>query len=61
MVRAVDLGSVGFGDWTEPLMSRSTTINIYKIHCYPEGACADEIALAFCPWCKAEIVTEEIK
>jgi len=52
---------VGFGEYEYDSLTTESAVNIYKCAPYPEGACWEEVAIKYCPWCKAEIEIERTK
>ena len=54
MKEAMEESAIKFGDYEDP-SKHDKTLNIFKCSPYPEGACWDEYAIRFCPFCGEKI------
>lgn len=52
---------INFGEYDYYGYQNDNNVNIYHCSPYPEGACWDEMAIKFCPFCGEEIIVEQIK
>ncbi len=53
---------IGFGEFNvDRPLNWNNNVNIFHCLPYSEGACWDEMAIRFCPWCKEEIKIQNIE
>lgn len=60
MKEAFEDSFIEFGEYpSDSILNCDSNVNIYKCSPYPEGACWDEMAISFCPFCGKKIEISE--
>ena len=59
MEEAIREDFIKFGEFDSMGMNKVTYLNIFHCSPYPEGACWDEMAIKYCPFCGEKITFQK--